>query len=153
MHYLIGRTVGIEKKDEAIKHLLAAGETFRALGVTNLHEKSESLISDIKSYSNTISDENKRTQTDNAGSQLLMVRLAEATASRELLFRELVAVLRQESRAKRIILAEHNKNNNLYPFISHGFAPTESAELAESFNYAVKRKKIRIFRKKKSKDF
>jgi hypothetical protein len=33
-----------------------------------------------------------------AASQLLMVRLAEATASRELLFRELVAVLQQKAR-------------------------------------------------------
>ena len=42
-----------------------------------------------------------------------MVRLAEATASRELLFRELVAVLQQESQAKKIIIAEANENKRL----------------------------------------
>ncbi|MBK8304972.1 MAG: hypothetical protein IPK98_16880 [Chloracidobacterium sp.] len=43
----------------------------------------------------------KSGRTNSVVSQLLTVRLAEATASRELLFRELVAVLKQESNAKR----------------------------------------------------
>ena len=145
MHYLIGRTIGNEKKDEAIRHLLAAAESFRLLGVENLHEKSENLISEVKSFINPSVNEQKTGRTNNAGSQLLMVRLAEATASRELLFRELVAVLRQESRAKRIILAEYNDRKKLYPFISHGFMPAESMDLAEKFNDAINKKKIGEF--------
>ncbi|MEO7658358.1 MAG: sigma-54 dependent transcriptional regulator, partial [Pyrinomonadaceae bacterium] len=66
-------------------------------------------------------------------SQLLTVRLAEATASRELLFRELVAVLQQESNAKKIIIAQHNDENRLFPFITHGYSPQESNELVAKY--------------------
>jgi hypothetical protein len=44
-----------------------------------------------------------------------MLRLAEATASRELLFRELVAILQQESRAQKIIIAETGDQKRLFP--------------------------------------
>ena len=52
--------------------------------------------------------------SNSAASQLLMVRLAEATASRELLFRELVAVLQQESQAKKIIIAEAERSKRSF---------------------------------------
>ncbi len=42
-----------------------------------------------------------------------MLRLAEATASRELLFRELVAILQQESKAQKIIVAEMNEQQKI----------------------------------------
>jgi hypothetical protein len=66
----------------------------------------------------------------------LTVRLAEATASRELLFRELAAVLQQESNAKKIVIAQYNDQKRLYPFITHGYSPQESNELIAKFNEA-----------------
>src|SRR5439155_2762584 len=68
--------------------------------------------------------------------QLLTVRLAEATASRELLFRELAAVLQQESNAKKILIAQFNEQTRLYPFITHGYSPQESNDLIARFNEA-----------------
>jgi transcriptional regulator with GAF, ATPase, and Fis domain len=68
---------------------------------------------------------------------LLMVRLAEATASRELLFRELVAVLQQESRAKKIIIAEPQDDKKIRPFITHGYSPVESNELVGKYEDAL----------------
>src|SRR5207247_9177845 len=67
---------------------------------------------------------------------MLSVRLAEATASRELLFRELVAVLQQESNASKIIIAQQNDQQRLYPFITHGYSPPESNELVTKLNEA-----------------
>ncbi len=145
IHYLIGRTIGLRKKEEALKHLFAASETFRSLGVINLFEKTEGLILEIRNSKSQLQNEQKIEKTNNAGSQLLMLRLAEATASRELLFRELIAVLQQESRAKRIILAEFNDEKNLYPFISHGFIPAESMDITEKLNYALNKNKIEDF--------
>jgi transcriptional regulator of acetoin/glycerol metabolism len=82
---------------------------------------------------------------NSAASQLLMVRLAEATASRELLFRELVAVLQQESRAKKIIIAETNSDKKLRPFITHGYSPTESTEIVGKLEDALPKRAEKIF--------
>jgi hypothetical protein len=68
-----------------------------------------------------------------------MVRLAEATASRELLFRELVAGLQQESRAKRSVIAEYDQAKRLTPFITHGYTATESGELVRKFDEALRK--------------
>ncbi|HLM00196.1 MAG TPA: sigma-54 dependent transcriptional regulator, partial [Pyrinomonadaceae bacterium] len=59
------------------------------------------------------------------------LRLAEAVAARELLFRELVAILQQESKARRILIAEskEQQQKNFYPFIMQGFTSGESSEL------------------------
>jgi transcriptional regulator with GAF, ATPase, and Fis domain len=77
-----------------------------------------------------------------------MVRLAEATASRELLFRELVAVLQQESQAKRIVIAEHSDDKNLHAFITHGIPATDSGELTRRLNDAAQKRELKEFEKK-----
>lgn len=149
-HYQIGRTIGRSDTEKAFSHLIAASQTFRSLGITNLFEKAEQIISNLKSFAEDNPNRQTSVRTNNAGSQLLMVRLAEATASRELLFRELVAVLQQESRAKRIILAEYNEQNRLYPFISHDFLPAESLDLTEKYIEALQKKKGEQFCKTKN---
>jgi hypothetical protein len=65
-----------------------------------------------------------------------MLRLAEATASRELLFRELVAILQQESRAQKIIIAETGDRKRFFPFITHGYVPNESMGLVAKLQEA-----------------
>lgn len=139
-HLLIGRTIG-KNSDDALRHLKTASELFQKLGVTYLFEQSEQLLGELK---NNASDNEKPVKTsNNAGSQLLLVRLAEATASRELLFRELVAVLQQESRAKRILVAEYNDQKKLLPFISHGFIPAESMELVNKLQEAIQKNSVK----------
>ncbi|MET0753371.1 MAG: sigma-54 dependent transcriptional regulator, partial [Pyrinomonadaceae bacterium] len=78
------------------------------------------------------------------------LRLAEATASRELLFRELVAILQQESKAKKIIVAEMNDQKRFYPFITHGYVPAESMELVSKFHEAQIKNEVEIFAKTKN---
>ena len=52
--------------------------------------------------------------------QLLTLRLAEAVASRELLLRELAAIMRQETTAKRVVITEQGEHHRPRVVIAHG---------------------------------
>jgi hydrogenase-4 transcriptional activator len=144
IHCLIGQTIREKQPDRARKHLTSAGDIFRKLKVKSLSDETEAALEKLK----TVETPNKR--SNSASSQLLMLRLAEATASRELLFRELVAVLQQESKAGRIIIAEMNGEKNFYPFITHGYAPGESTELVAKIQNAFHRKELEHYAKTKN---
>ena len=150
LHYLLGVNLDELHTDRARKSLNTAADIFRKLG--------------IKSYTDAIAKElirverakvakpaivtNKR--ANSVVSQLLTVRLAEATASRELLFRELIAVLQQESNAKKLIIAEINDQKRLYPFITHGYSPVESNELVGKLNDAQNKGDEKTFARTKN---
>ena len=148
-HYLIGTTLGAEERGRALNNLESAAEIFRKLGVKNFLEKAEVEIGKIKN-AKPIAAKNTNKRAHSAVSQLLTLRLAEATASRELLFRELVAVLQQESQAKNIIIAELNDQKRFYPFITHGYVPGESMELLVKFNEAIAKNALEKFAKTKN---
>lgn len=128
MHALLGAHLDPRNVLRARRHLNSASDIFNRLGVlTQVNSvKKEFIRIEASAASGTKPVERR---TNSVVSQLLTVRLAEATASRELLFRELVAVLQQESNAKKIIIAQYNDHKRLYPFITHGFSPQESNEL------------------------
>ena len=126
VNLLIGENLSRVARGRALKHLAKASDVFRNLAVTELYNRAEKRAAEIR---NSDEPSGSRQLVNSAASQLLMVRLAEATASRELLFRELVAVLQQESQAKRIIIAQRNDDSKLVPFITHGYSPEESIEL------------------------
>lgn len=128
-HLLLGETLPGDRSDQAEKHLSSAIEIFRKLGIEHLTVRAEDARSKIGIRSPT-------SKASTAASQLSMVRLAEATASRELLFRELVAVLQQESQARKMIIAEYNANKRLAPFIAHGISVEESSKLTASYDEA-----------------
>ena len=143
-HYLIGKTLDANEPERARKNLLTANEIFRKLGVRTLSDITEKLLEKLK----TAAAPPKR--VNSASSQLLMLRLAEATASRELLFRELVAILQQESKAHKIIIAEMNEQKNFYPFITHGYVPHESKELVAKIEEAHRKNDTEHFAKLKN---
>ena len=143
-HYLIGETLAATQPHRAKKHLISANETFRKLDVRWLLVEIEKSLGKLK----TIEAPEKRTTS--VGSQLLMLRLAEATASRELLFRELIAVLQQESKAQKIIIVEINDQKRFYPFITHGYVPMESQELIAKFQEAHRKNESDAFAKTKN---
>ena len=143
-HYLIGTTLGSNQPERARKNLLNANEIFRKLGVETLSAETAAALEKLK----TVEISPKR--INSASSQLLMLRLAEATASRELLFRELVAILQQESRAHKIIVAEINAEKNFYPFITHGYVPHESTELVAKIQNAHQKNELEHFAKTKN---
>ena len=149
-HYLIGKTIAASEPKKALKHLAAAIEIFRKLGIETLYKEAENLVEKIKSNETPESMAFQEKNRHSAGSQLLMVRLAEATASRELIFRELVAILQQESKANKIIVAEQNDEKRLYPFITHGYAPNESMELVAKLQEAHFKNELDKFAKTKN---
>ena len=140
---LIGENVGPDNVGRAKRHLSKAGEIFRKLGVARLAERAATKLESLKDLSS--GEMRAPAHSNSAASQLLMVRLAEATASRELLFRELVAVLQQESRAKKIIIAEPQDDRKLRPFITHGYSPAESSDLVGKFEDALLKNGEKVF--------
>ncbi len=143
-HYLIGKTIYKTQPDRAGKHLVSAGEIFRRLGVKSILAQTEKTLEKLKLV------EKPKKRVASAGSQLLMLRLAEATASRELLFRELIAVLQQESKANKIIIAEINDRKRFFPFITHGLVPHESMEIVFKLQEAVQKNDLENFSKTKN---
>ena len=143
--YLLGIALAETDGAKAAKQLISASEIFRKLGVDVFYKRAEKAIEKIKS-----SDETVKKPNVSAGSQLSMLRLAEATASRELLFRELVAVLQQESKARKIIVAEINDQRRYFPFITDGYTPNESLELIAQIDQAQIKNNLEDFAKTKN---
>ncbi|MEP6903014.1 MAG: sigma 54-interacting transcriptional regulator [Actinomycetota bacterium] len=143
--YLLGESLAESEPEKASKQLISASEIFRKLGVETLYQVAEKAIKNLKP------DEEPHKKTNvSATSQLSMLRLAEATASRELLFRELVAVLQQESKARKIIIAELNDQRRYYPFIAQGYSPSESMELVAQIDEAQVKNNLEDFAKTKN---
>ncbi|HQU83137.1 MAG TPA: sigma 54-interacting transcriptional regulator [Pyrinomonadaceae bacterium] len=149
-HFLIGTNLGENNAERALKHLTSATEIFNRLGVKTYLESAKNAAEKLKQRKTTKEKTSEKPRSASVVSQLLTVRLAEATASRELLFRELIAVLQQESRANKIIIAEPNEQKKLYPFIAHGYVPNESMELVEKFQNALLKNESKSFATKKN---
>jgi hydrogenase-4 transcriptional activator len=136
LNYLLGANLEERDAKRARRHLTTATDIFKKLGLGRLVDDVNRELERLESISVKKTTERR---SNSVVSQLLTVRLAEATASRELLFRELVAVLQQESKARRIVIAQHNEQKRLYPFITHGYSPQESNELVGKLNDALQR--------------
>jgi len=137
LHHLLGTSLDPRNSARARRHLTSALDIVKKLGITSCIEK---IGKEIKQFDVSAASTGARVsekRPNSVVSQLLTVRLAEATASRELLFRELVAVLQQESNARKIVIAQYNDQKRLYPFITHGYSPQESNELVGKLNDAV----------------
>lgn len=149
LHFLLGSNLDQRLGPRAANHLTSAEDIFKKLGLKDA-------IAAVKQEREKREDSKSKPgvrsggRTNSVVSQLLTVRLAEATASRELLFRELVAVLQQESNAKRIIIAQPNAQKRLYPFITHGYSPQESNELVNKLIDAQQKDEIKTFSRVKN---
>ncbi len=156
-HYLLGTNLAESQSERAGKDLLAAAEIFGKLGVEFYRDAAEKAAQELKNkkISEEINEVKKETKSEprrlnSVVSQLLTVRLAEATASRELLFRELVAVLQQESKANKLIIAEPDEQKILRPFITHGFSTDEAANLVVKFQEAQFKDDTKAFARTKN---
>jgi hydrogenase-4 transcriptional activator len=143
INLLVGENLPEEHAGRARRHLIKARDTFQRLGIQPYLERAEAKLERLKNLSS--GEITPVVHPSTAASQLLMVRLAEATASRELLFRELVAVLQQESQAKRIMIAEPNDKKKLVPFITHGFSVEESNALVQKLEDATLKGEEKVF--------
>ncbi|MEJ7623536.1 MAG: sigma 54-interacting transcriptional regulator [Pyrinomonadaceae bacterium] len=136
MNYLVGANLDDRLAARAAKHLTSALDVFKKLGLIPFIEKIGKELERVR-LTPVIAETRAEGRVNSVVSQLLTLRLAEATASRELLFRELIAVLQQESNAKKIVIAQYNDQKRLYPFITHGYSPPESNELAGKVGEAL----------------
>src|SRR5688572_8670556 len=123
-HFELGRAYSSILPDRAGEHLSRALNTFRELGAKLDLSRAEEELRDL---SRTTPE---RIQEQSALTQLLTLRLAEAVASRELLLRELGAVMRQETGAQRVIITERGERDQPKVVIAMGCTPAESLKIA-----------------------
>src|SRR5687768_3359170 len=123
-HLELGRAYAEILPNRAGEHLSRALNTFRELGARLDLSRAEEELRDLAR-----STPEKR-QEQSALTQLLTLRLAEAVASRELLLRELAAVMRQETGAQRVIITEKGERNEPRVVIAMGCTPAESIKIA-----------------------
>lgn len=145
MHHLIGANLDRRYSSRATRHLENAQQIFQKLGLKERLQQVRRDLGKVRTDGETVETRSAEKRTNSVVSQLLTVRLAEATASRELLFRELVAVLQQESNAKRIIIAQPNDTKRLIPFITHGVSPQDSNDLIQKFGEAQRKGEEKSF--------
>src|SRR3954453_13058503 len=127
-HLELGRAYAIIRPERAGEHLSRALNTFRELGARIDLTRAEEELRELSRATP------KRVQEQSALTQLLTLRLAEAVASRELLLRELAAVMRQETGAQRVIITQRGERNEPKVVVALGCAPVESQKIANDID-------------------
>jgi DNA-binding NtrC family response regulator/tetratricopeptide (TPR) repeat protein len=123
-HLELGRAYATILPDRAGEHLSRALNTFKDLGAKLDLSRAEEELRDLARSTP------QRIQEQSALTQLLTLRLAEAVASRELLLRELAAVMRQETGAQRVIITERGERGEPKVVIAMGCTPADSLKIA-----------------------
>ncbi len=72
-----------------------------------------------------------------ASDVLLMQRLIDASASRELLLQELVSVVEENFDPGRVLLLAQASGGDVVPDLAHGYAPAEAEALAREINWSL----------------
>jgi transcriptional regulator with GAF, ATPase, and Fis domain/Tfp pilus assembly protein PilF len=127
-HLELGRAYATILPERAGEHLSRALNTFRELGARVDLARAEEELRDLARSTP------EKNQEQSALTQLLTLRLAEAVASRELLLRELAAVMRQETGAQRVIITEKGERNEPRVVIAIGCTPADSIKIAGELN-------------------
>jgi DNA-binding NtrC family response regulator/tetratricopeptide (TPR) repeat protein len=130
-HYLLGRAYAVAQPERTAEHLGLAAHTFRELGARLDLERAVDFLEEFESHA----PEEQRVEPP-APAQLLTLRLAEAVASRELLLRELAAVIHQETRATQVLIVEAGEEGHTKVVIAHGCTASETAQLAAALGRA-----------------
>ena len=122
-HYRLGTAYALNQPERAIEHFELALRVFRKLGAQFDIERTEAALASIAEAA----PEHHRIVAGVL--QLLTIRLAEAIASRELLLRELAAVIREETNATGVMIIDPKSNEN-GPRVGFGWSEEQRAELA-----------------------
>ncbi len=123
-HLELGRAYSVIRPERAGEHLSRALNTFRELGARLDLSRAEEELRDLARATP------EHSEGPSALTQLLTLRLAEAVASRELLLRELAAVMRQETGAQRVIITELGERDEPRVVVAMGCQPAESQKIA-----------------------
>jgi DNA-binding NtrC family response regulator/tetratricopeptide (TPR) repeat protein len=127
-HSDLGRAYSNQHPERAVEHLARAVHTFRELGASLDLARAEDALAALDQSTP------ERQHEQSALGQLLTLRLAEAVASRELLLRELAAVLEQETDAARVLVFEPGENNHSRVVVAHGCTTEESLRWADELS-------------------
>src|SRR6185436_5973955 len=123
-HFHLGKAYATTVPSRAAEHLARSVNTFRELGARLDLALAEDALNNLDRT------QPERTQEQSAVTQLLTLRLAEAVASRELLLRELAAVMRQETGAERVVITEQGERNEQRVVVALGTTPSENVRIA-----------------------
>ncbi len=126
-HYELGRAYASLQPERAVEHLGRATHTFRELGARIDLARAEEAFAALERQAPA---KQQQQQQRSALTQLLTLRLAEAVASRELLLRELAAVVHQETNARCVMIVEPDEQNENRVVVAHGCTSDDSARLA-----------------------
>jgi DNA-binding NtrC family response regulator/tetratricopeptide (TPR) repeat protein len=127
-HFWLGRASSAAAHPErAVEHLGLAVHTFRELGARLDLERAEAALATVDGSTPV-----EVREEPPAPAQLLTLRLAEAVASRELLLRELAAVIHQETRAERVLVLEAGEDGHTKVVVAHGCTNEECEQVAAS---------------------
>jgi hydrogenase-4 transcriptional activator len=127
-HYDLGCAYKHAHPERAIEHLSRAAHSFRELGAMLDLNRAEETLARLDR------DEPEQQRGHSAVTQLLTLRLAEAVASRELLLRELVAVIHQETNARRILVVEAGEEDQPKVAVAHGCGHDDGVRLAKEIH-------------------
>ncbi len=142
-HADLGKAYSFTQPSRALEHLSRAVNSFRELGAKLDQTRAEAALANVDKATPERADEE-------AGlPQLLTMRLAEAATSRELLLRELAAIMRQETAAKSVVITEPDEHNRSRVVIAHGCSPAESAQIAKELDELNGEETQRKFAKKR----
>ena len=124
-HLDLGRAYALSQPDRAAEHLSRAINVFSELGARLDLASAEATLAD---HDQTPPQQQHRNEVN---IQLVTMRLAEATASRDLLLRELSAVIRQETEARRVVVVEPDEDGRQRVVVSEGFDKSAAIAVAD----------------------
>ena len=129
-HFDLGRAYVAEQSELAAEHLSRAINIFRELGARRDLEQAEAARAQ---WDRTPRQQQRQRE---AAIQLITLRLAEATSSRALLLRELAAVIRQETKARQVMILEADEEQRQRVVVADGYAGDEATALATELSAA-----------------
>jgi transcriptional regulator with PAS, ATPase and Fis domain/tetratricopeptide (TPR) repeat protein len=138
--YDLGRAYAAVQPERAHECLTRAAETFRELGAQlDITRTEEALVALDRRRSSSDSDTTAvvapRQNFDDL-THLILLRLTDAVASRELLLRELAAVIYQETGVRHILIAEPGEIEHDQIVVAHGWTEREGEELLKKLRRA-----------------
>ena len=110
----LGQAYAETHPERAAENFVLAIRAFQELGAKPDLEKAEKALADLDHT------RPEQKQEPSALMQLLTLRMAEASASRDLLLAELASVLHQEMRARLVIVTEPDEEKHSRMVVSHG---------------------------------
>lgn len=129
-HLDLGRAYAVIQPNRASEHIDQAISTFAQLGAQIDLQRAKSALAELDEERPSAASEGF------ALSQLLTLRLADTTASRELLLRELAAVIQQETPAQHVMIAEPGDERQNRVVVAHGISDEEASQNARAISFS-----------------